>query len=362
MDKATVMARILFGQVNFSEREEHLEFQYKFLALLIIFGSILTGIFVLAVPFNAVRAGYSHLYSMRIFTVTTLFLWLCLRGRKQWFLPVAWIYEGMCLLEYLSALVYVPEDPLRVLWYVVNVPGVFILLGKRSGWAITILSIATLLLANSHLSAPYSPNAVATYSLGMAYFGLFFHIYADRSISYFTRMRESNEELRYMASHDVLTGVMNARAYYEACERMIAAARRTYAPYAVLFVDLDHFKSINDTYGHAAGDVVLKSVANTLKSGIRISDALGRIGGEEFSIFLPNTGLDSALAVGETLRRTVENLLPQVERKPLRITASIGVAVDNNSCRSMFEIQQEADQAMYKAKQGGRNRVTSFAE
>ena len=362
MMNVSAWGRILFGHVTFRESEEHLEFQFKFLMLLVVFGAILTGIFVVAVPFDAGKPGYSHLHSMRIFTAVALLLWLSLRGRKHWFLQVAWAYEALCMLEYLSALVYVPEDQLRVFWYVVNVPGVFILLGKRAGWVITILSVAILLFANPHLAAPYSPNAVATYTLGMIYFGLFFHIYADRSISYFTRMRESNEKLRYMASHDVLTGVMNARAYYEACDHMIAAARRSSAPYAVLFVDLDHFKSINDTYGHAAGDVVLKAVAACLKSGIRGSDALGRIGGEEFSIFLSNTGLGSALAVGEALRRAVEELLPQIDGKPLKITASIGVAADQDSGHSMFEIQQEADQAMYRAKQGGRNRVTSIVE
>jgi diguanylate cyclase (GGDEF)-like protein len=93
---------------------------------------------------------------------------------------------------------------------------------------------------------------------------------------------------------------------------------------------------------------------------VRHSDALGRIGGEEFSIFLPDTGLEGAVTLGESLRRAVEELCPQIDGKPLRITASIGVAVDRDSGRSMFEIQQEADQAMYRAKQGGRNRVTSF--
>lgn len=360
MNFALMSARALFGKVKFRENEEHLEFQFKFLSVLMVCGAILTGIIVLSVPFDASRPGYSHVYSMRIFTAATLFMWLCLRGRKHWFRPMAWTYEAVCMLEYLSALVYVPEDQLRVFWYVVNVPGVFILLGKKAGWAITVLSIAILLFANAHLAAPYSPNAVATYTLGMAYFGLFFHVYADRSISYFTRMRESNEKLRYMASHDMLTGVMNARAYYEACDRMITAVRRRAAPYAVLFIDLDHFKSINDTWGHAAGDTVLKSVAACLKSGIRHSDALGRIGGEEFSILLPDANLEGALALGETLRLSVEELLPQIGGKPLKITASIGVAVERDSGRSMFEIQQEADKAMYRAKQGGRNRVTSF--
>lgn len=360
MNPGSLSARILFGPVKFRDSEEHLEFQFKFLTVLMVCGALLTALFVVGVKFDASRSGYSHLDSMRLFIVLSTAHWLLLRGRKQWFRRIAWAYEALCMLEYLSALVYVPEDQLRVFWYMVNVPGVFILLGKRAGWAITLLSIAILLFANPHLSAPYSPNAVATYTLGMAYLGLFFHIYADRSISYFTRMRESNQKLRYMATHDMLTGVMNARAYYEACDHLIKGARRSAASYAVLFVDLDHFKSINDTYGHAAGDLVLKTVAACLKASVRHSDALGRIGGEEFSIFLPDTGLEGAVTLGETLRRAVEELCPQIDGKPLRITASIGVAVARDSGRSMFEIQQEADQAMYRAKQGGRNRVTSF--
>jgi len=121
---------------------------------------------------------------------------------------------------------------------------------------------------------------------------VFFHAYVDRSLSFFKRMRDYNVRLQQLASHDPLTGVMNARAHYAACNQHIALSQRQGEHFAVLFVDLDHFKSVNDTHGHAAGDEVLRTVATTLRQKLRSTDLLGRIGGEEFCAFLPATALD----------------------------------------------------------------------
>lgn len=355
------LGRIVFGQVNFRESEEYLEFQFRFLIILMLSGAAFTLLFLVVHFLDINRLDSPHLYSMTGFSVLALSLWLALRGRKRRFYPVAWIYEMVCLLEYVSALVLVPEDELRLLWFYINIPGVFILLGQRAGWAVTLLTALGLAFGNQHLTAPYSPNAMATALISMIYLGMFFHVYADRSISYFVRMRESHQRLQHMATHDTLTGVHNACAYDELCNRMIRLAKRTGAPYAVLFVDLDHFKSINDTYGHAAGDTVLKSVAACLASNIRHTDALGRIGGEEFSIFLPNTDQSGALQLAENIRKAIEGLLPPIGTHQLKVTASIGVARNQHSDQSMLEIQQQADQAMYAAKAQGRNRVSSFA-
>jgi len=242
------------------------------------------------------------------------------------------------------------------------VPGVYILLGQRAGMLITALTVVGLAIGNARLPVPYSHNAIATTLIGIAYVGVFFHVYGNRSISYFCRMRESNQQLRHMATHDALTGLLNARAYYAGCDQMIHLARRNATPYSVLFVDLDHFKLINDSYGHAAGDVVLKSVADALASSMRQSDIVGRIGGEEFSVFLPNTDLAGALKRAETLRIQIENLMLQVGDVSLQITASIGVARNQHSEQSMIEIQRLADQAMYLAKRQGRNRVSTVDE
>lgn len=356
------LSRLVFGSVVFDENEEYREFQFKLLCAVLLGGAVATIVFVLgeASQLNPLKS--SHLYSMTAFSTVSLLLWLALRGRKERFLAVGWTYETACLLEYASALILVPQDELRVLWFLTNVPGVYILLGQRAGAVITLACVAFLLLANPHLAAPYSPNALATLVVALLYQGVFFHIYRNRSISYFSRMRESQRKLQHLATHDTLTGVMNARAYYATADQLIQLARRHGTPAAVLFVDLDHFKSINDTHGHAAGDTVLKAVASTLAESIRASDALGRIGGEEFSIFLPNTNLDGALQLAEGLRQKIEALLPVVDSGPLRVTASIGVAQSRPDETRMLGIQQRADAAMYIAKSRGRNRVSSLSE
>lgn len=296
------------------------------------------------------------------FTSASILLWLALRGRPGSYTWVSWCYETVCVLEYSSALVFVSEDEMRVIWFFTNIPGTYILLGQRAGLIITALTLFGLALGNAYLPRPYSPNALATTLFGIAYLGAFFHIYGSRSISYFIRMRESNQKLEHMATHDTLTGLLNARAYYAHCEQMILLARRNSTPYTVLFVDLDHFKTINDTYGHAAGDGVLRAVAEALAHGLRRSDAIGRIGGEEFSVFLPNTALNDALPLAESLRSKIEALGITVENRPLRITASIGVASNQHSEQSILDIQRVADQAMYLAKREGRNRVSTIPQ
>ena len=173
-------------------------------------------------------------------------------------------------------------------------------------------------------------------------------------------MRQYNARLQEMASHDPLTQVLNARAYYAACEQQITQSQRSGQPFSVLFVDLDHFKAINDTHGHAAGDEVLRVVARTLGEQLRRSDLLGRIGGEEFSVFLPDTPLAGALQVAENLRHAVQQCQPRVSTATLSITASIGVASRNGGQQSMQAIQQRADEAMYAAKKAGRNRVSTL--
>jgi len=347
------IGRWYFGDLQFQETEQLPEFQYRFLMVLLGFGALATGIFLVLAQGEPSPIPAAHVRSMRLFTAGSFLLWALLRGRRHLFLPVAWGYEVLCLLEYVSALAYVPADELRILWLFTNIPGVYLLLGRVVGGVVTALIIVAFVAINPYVAQPYSPNAIATGVIAMLYFAAFFHAYARQSIWFFMRMRESNHQLRELAMRDMLTGVLNARAYYEICDSMIRVAQRNRAPYAVLFVDLDHFKSINDTQGHAAGDIVLKSVADCLTRSLRASDALGRIGGEEFSIFLPNTDMDGAVHLAEGMRRAIESLMPSIGERRLKVTASIGVARNQHSDQTMKDIQQQADQAMYRAKAEG---------
>ena len=352
--------RWIWGNVSFPRTEEYDEFRYKFLIALMLFGALFTAIFVIGEYTKINRIQTPHLVSMQLFTLSALGLWTVLRGRKHLFNTVAWAYEIICLMEYTSSLWLVPADELRLMWFFVNIPGVFILLGSGAGWFITGLTVVWLVISNTLMPVAYSSNALATFIVSMINMGVFFHVYGARSMSYFVRMRDYNTELERLASHDMLTGVFNARAYYDACQQNIQMASRTGQPYAVIFLDLDHFKAVNDTYGHAAGDAVLKAVAACLQQSVRQSDLLGRIGGEEFSVFMPKTARSGAIQLAESLRRVVEALNPSIGDRNLCVTASIGVAVCEGMVEEMHAIQQRADQAMYTAKTLGRNRVSVF--
>ena len=354
--------QFLYGSAHFGEREEYEAFRYRLLILLMVSGALFTGLFIAGHATEVNPIDGMHRWSMAVFTGSALLLWWVLRGHPERLGAVAWAYEVVCLAEYTSALVFVPFDELRILWFFVNVPGVFILLGQRAGWVITLGTAVGFVGGNAFLSAPYSSNAVATAVLSLLYLGIVFHAYVDRSLSYFMRMQAYNRKLQELASHDALTGVLNARAYYAACDQQIQLCKRHRRPFAVLFVDLDHFKRINDTHGHAAGDEVLRTVAQTLGGTIRGSDLLGRIGGEEFSVLLPDTATEGALRLAECLRLAVENCRPAIDGQVFAVTASVGVALSMDGQASLRAIQEQADEAMYQAKKAGRNRVSILSD
>ncbi|MFT3720004.1 GGDEF domain-containing protein [Pseudorhodoferax sp.] len=163
---------------------------------------------------------------------------------------------------------------------------------------------------------------------------------------------------RYLATHDGLTGVANRRALLLALERDVARTVRTGKPYALLMLDIDHFKAINDSHGHGAGDAVLRHVAAVLQARLRAQDMLGRYGGEEFLVLLPDTPLRGAARLAETLREAVEQAPCAYGGRSLAVTASIGASSMHMAPGdSVDPLVQAADLALYAAKAAGRNRV-----
>lgn len=173
-----------------------------------------------------------------------------------------------------------------------------------------------------------------------------------------SQLAKANQKLNYIASHDALTNLLNYQAYRSACEQLIILSNRNQTSYAVLFIDIDNFKGINDTYGHSAGDAVLQRIASCVSHSCRQSDIAGRVGGEEISIFLPDTDLTGALILAEKLRIKIEEAQTQFEGIFLKVTASIGIAAKSSDQQSVAEILQEADLAMYQAKREGKNRIS----
>jgi len=171
--------------------------------------------------------------------------------------------------------------------------------------------------------------------------------------------KELEQELAEMATRDPLTGLLNRRELSRLLEEELQRAKRYQRPMAVLWIDFDHFKDINDTFGHAAGDSVLKSASKLLQDRVRSVDWVGRFGGEEFVIVLPEMDVTEAKDTAERLRyliSTVPQPLGNGDTVPL--TMSVGVAVYPSHGLTAAQLRAAADRAMYRAKDRGRNCVS----
>ena len=165
------------------------------------------------------------------------------------------------------------------------------------------------------------------------------------------------EALRVQATQDTLTGAMNRGAIFDMLKRELAHSARTGAPIAVIMCDLDHFKQINDTYGHPSGDAVLREASSRLKGVLRGYDALGRYGGEEFMLVLPSCTAEHAAEVAERARRAVADTPVIAGGAIVPISASFGVAQGGGAVLDLDAVIRAADDALYRAKRAGRNRV-----
>jgi len=164
-----------------------------------------------------------------------------------------------------------------------------------------------------------------------------------------------------MAHTDSLTGVYNRRHFFELSSVEMLSAETNARALCVLMLDADHFKKVNDMHGHAAGDAVLKHIVRICLGALRRNDFIGRLGGEEFAIVLPETTLIGAMATAERLRQSVEVSHISTEGKIITVTVSIGIATLEPSDRDMETLLDRADKALYQAKKEGRNRVHPWA-
>jgi two-component system, cell cycle response regulator len=184
------------------------------------------------------------------------------------------------------------------------------------------------------------------------------------------RSKAMRDALALQASTDGLTGLMNRRTLDERLSEAFAVARRYGRPLSVLMVDIDHFKAVNDTYGHAAGDAVLREVASRIKAQARLADTVARYGGEEIMVLLPETDLEGAKALGERVRAAVAAAPVQAwtsgapsvggeadEATPVPVRVSVGVATLSAGMEGPEALMSAADAGLYAAKRAGRNRV-----
>lgn len=176
-----------------------------------------------------------------------------------------------------------------------------------------------------------------------------------------TAQKELEEYLTKLAATDHLTGAYNRRQFMDLAEREITRSKRSRHFLAILMLDIDHFKQLNDAYGHSTGDEALKFFVDTVESILRGEDILGRIGGEEFAVLLPNTDIEAGKHVAERIRHQVASNAFISNGETIRFTVSIGLTDDKNGETPLEELLALADKALYKAKNNGRNRVEGYA-
>jgi diguanylate cyclase (GGDEF)-like protein/PAS domain S-box-containing protein len=175
-----------------------------------------------------------------------------------------------------------------------------------------------------------------------------------------TAKRDAAENTRESITCDHLTGIANRRTFFEAAELELARWKRLTRPLSLVLFDADHFKNINDSHGHPAGDSVLRHLAATLTATFRDCDLVARIGGEEFAALLPSTTQEQAELAAERLLRAVESDVVEVDGAQIRYTVSGGVATMNVNIIGLDDLMKRADQALYAAKHSGRNRLVSW--
>jgi diguanylate cyclase (GGDEF)-like protein len=175
-------------------------------------------------------------------------------------------------------------------------------------------------------------------------------------------LQDATKTAEQQARTDVLTGLNNRRAFFEYADVLDAQSRRYNHTYVIAMIDIDHFKLVNDTWGHECGDITLVEMATSLEQALRETDIIGRIGGEEFAIIMPETTLEEAALLAERLRELIEGLVIKTAKGEIKVTASIGIAAFEDPSFTVEKVIGNSDTALYRAKNAGRNRVELHRE
>lgn len=260
-------------------------------------------------------------------------------------------------LTIMMAALYIPGSSPTVFLWVYIVPVLcHLLLGQRLGLAVSVFYILVALVMFLYKNPAYLHSnqyaEIANITLSLAATLAFAYVYEFSS-------HRSRSDLMVMASTDPLTRLANLYRFREAFDYEKRRALRLNSPLSVLVLDLDHFKAVNDSHGHKVGDLVLIHVAQRLRERLRGTDLPCRVGGEEFTVLLPDTGRDEAVLVAETLRELIEKQPYRGGRLVIPLSCSIGVAEWGADGDTIDELVEAADQRLYIAKQRGRNQVVA---
>jgi len=259
-----------------------------------------------------------------------------------------WIGFGVFLLALVAYLDYITGVELSLsFFYVIPISLLSWAISERFGVVIAFLSAGIWLMVDILAGAQYSNMIIHLWN---AVIRLGFFLLPVFTI----RLRRAMESERELARTDFLTGAFNSRSFHDVAQMEIDRSARYGHPFTIAFVDVDNFKTINDNYGHAMGDIVLRKIVNNIQQNLRKTDVIARVGGDEFVILLPETNIETAPTVISNVQK---KLLDEMRKNELPVTFSIGVLSLTASQLSVDEMLGMADQMMYTVKNNGKNNV-----
>jgi len=351
----------LYSGFKFSKNEDLLKFKFRMLNSMLLIIVIASAFFAVMSDLGINELGPIQTKVDYIYSLFNIALIFFLRSSKQNYTLVAYLLIGISLVTFTSALIHVPQDEFRMIWFYIMIFAAYIINGTRFGLLSTVVSIAIILTVNGLVELELSQVAINTAILGLLIGSFFAYVYTDKINSYEKSLKEQNNSLTLLASTDYLTGIMNKRMFNEISEHYFKTAQKNKLHLTLLLLDIDHFKKVNDTYGHQAGDQLLKRFAKVLEHILNKSDIFARIGGEEFAILLSQTNSDEAFILAERIREEIEKDCINYNGQEICVTTSIGISENIESDTEFENIFSRADIALYKAKNEGRNR-TCYAD
>ena len=350
------MKRLFECKYASSENELLTSFKHKMLRLMIILlviSSTLSGLYY-TFGFGVISNGEHNLrYAHAFFGLIFYFI---LKYNKESYTFISYAIVFMTLFIFSYAFYHVANAEIRLLWFNVITMAAFISNGSRLGFLTAILSFLSLLLVNEIYHLYINNFTFLTFGSSLFITSLMLYYFTKKIEKFSRHLSDQNLRLDYLASVDPLTGMMNRRIFLEVADKYLHQAHRQEEQFYFLMLDIDHFKHINDTYGHKEGDNVLINYSKAIKGVLRENDLFGRLGGEEFGVVVLEKKEEDALHVAEKIRALVESQVHTVDDKQLKVTMSIGVAVAYKVW-TLEEVMHHADTAMYKAKESGRNKV-----
>jgi len=348
---------LLSSGFEFEPQEMLIKFKFRLLNSCLLVAIIFAFLVGFLHSFGLHNTGDFHSWVNYSYSIIAFGLLIWLRQSRDNYDKVSLTLVIVSLVVFTSALIFVEEDQFRIIWFYIVVFVAYTVKSNKAGMITTLVSIAIIILCFLVFELGISKATLQGSLIGLIISSVLASIHVRKIAEFETTLMNKNRELEVLATIDGLTGVMNKRMFNEMMTKYLEAAHRNEKPLTLLYLDLDHFKQVNDLHGHQVGDIMLIKFTDVVGKCLRKSDLLGRVGGEEFAVVLYETDLEDAASVAEKIRLKVQEASYQYDGQFVQITTSIGLSHIVSNKDDLEAIQQRADKALYKAKEQGRNRV-----